>query len=618
MAFAGAEAGASASARPRWRRWLLEAYRELAAKLEAYPLERIGLAMVAAGVVLRLAAPFLMDFRADGNTYTAMGHAWAIGHDFLMPYGEVSTTNPTPPMHSHHYPPAYPFYLGLVFTVFGFGLWQAKIAAVVVALAALGVVYATTRDLYGRVPAALTAGLLAVEPHLVWTTGTGFSENMVLMFFALTMWAILKSLQDDRFIVYAGIFAGLTYLSRASVGYFFVIAGIGGLLWRLTFRGWGVLTNKWYLGAIASFLGIGGAWALRNVMRFGYESRSFSVGEILPFAVPGLLVLAVVLALPFLANPRLRRLPNFLPSFGLGALSGILALVLVMKSAGATFDVLSWRFHPPRWYTSSYVDFVQTYAWERKGEWGAALQRKIPYFILFLLWWAAPLLPESWRAIKRAREESASALFLSVFLVWVIAWIISGMFTVFERVDFISNNHRYVIIGLLPLAWLLVREARLERASTRLRVILLGLSLFAASGAVFFDPVKYSDLRAAEFMDPYLRPGDDVGIGYGGSIKYAFYPYLSDPRSIRVYFCGDVWENGAPVPASDPCIVGAPAANLSAEFILTLGREEPLGYARVGTFQQRFADGGVMPTWLWARDDVVRERGIPTGIEREW
>src|SRR5437899_2829385 len=81
---------------------LLAVWRRFALALEAYPVERIGFAALAAGVVLRLAAPFLMDFRSDGDTYTAMGHAWMLHHSFLMPYGDVTTWLPLPPGYSNH------------------------------------------------------------------------------------------------------------------------------------------------------------------------------------------------------------------------------------------------------------------------------------------------------------------------------------------------------------------------------------------------------------------------------------------------------------------------------------------------------------------------------------
>ena len=524
------------TAHAQTRRGFALTWRRLVETFEAYPLERIGFAAIAAGVVLRMAAPFFMDFRSDGDTYTAMGHAWAVGHEFLMPYGDVTTWGPTPPGYSNHYPPAYPFFLGIVFTLFGFGLWQAKIAAVFVALVSIAVVYATTRDLYGRTAAALTAGITAIEPHLLWVTGAGFSENMVLIFFALTMWAIVRSLKDDRYIVFAGLFAALAYLSRASVGYFFVVAGMGGLLWRFYFRRWKVFTNVWYMLAILIFGSIAFAWAMRNVLLFGWAQET-----------------------------------------------------IVLFGRSYTFDM-------PLWETSSYTRYVQDLALEKSDQWRYALVAKIPFFLAFLGWYALPLLPETWKATKKIRDEETSALWLSVFLVWVIAWAIAGMFWVFEQSSlYWLDNRRYVLIGCLPLLWLAFREARPERASFRIRYILLALSLFAACGATIMSPVKFSDLRAAEHMDQYLQPGDEIAVD-GNTIKYAFYAYLTNPRDVRIYGWG-----------SD---------GYSPDFIVTLKTDVDYGaeYERIGEFRQTYWNGGVMTAYLLGRSDVIDARVIPTGV----
>jgi len=238
------------------------------------------------------------------------------------------------------------------------------------------------------------------------------------------MWAIVRSLKDDRYIVLAGLFAALAYLSRASVGYFFVVAGAGGFLWRFYYRRWKLFTNYWYMLAIAIFLGIAVAWAVRNVLLFGWVQQHVTL-------------------------------------FG-----------------------GSWYVNVPLWETSSYTRWVQNYAMERPGDWRLALLAKVPLFVAFLAWYAIPFLPESWRATKRIREEETSALWLSVFLVWAIAWAIASMFWVFEKSSlYWLDNHRYVVIGLLPLAWLILREARPERASFRARYVVMLVSLFLACAA---------------------------------------------------------------------------------------------------------------------------------------
>lgn len=241
---------------------------------------KLALAAIALGTAAWLAAPAFMDIGYDGNTYVATGHGWSKTRELVLQWGDVLTFHPTGPGHSHHFPPAYPFYLGLVFSAFGYGLAQAKLAGVAASILALAVVYVTSRDLYGHPRALLAAATLALSPWMLWVTGMGFSESLALLFFTLTMWAIVRSLGDERFIVLAGLFAGLAYLSRASMGAFFVIAGTGGLAWRLHHRGWrATLSSPWYGAAILVFGGILLAWASRNVALFGWPNWETSPGS---------------------------------------------------------------------------------------------------------------------------------------------------------------------------------------------------------------------------------------------------------------------------------------------------------------------------------------------------
>jgi 4-amino-4-deoxy-L-arabinose transferase-like glycosyltransferase len=131
------------------------------------------------------------------------------------------------------------------------------------------VVWLTTRDLFGNDAALLAAGAVSLE----WTgalfgTWDGYAENLVIITFTLTLWAIVRALRDDRFLVLAGLFAGAGYLSKASLGWFFLIAGLGGFVWRLLYRGVGVLRNRWYWAAIGVFGLIFGLWSLRNLTLF--------------------------------------------------------------------------------------------------------------------------------------------------------------------------------------------------------------------------------------------------------------------------------------------------------------------------------------------------------------
>lgn len=434
--------------------------------------EAIAIAVIAIGVVARVAAAFTMDVRSDGNTYAAMAHALVEHGRFLMPWGDVTTWSRLPPQPSHHYPPLYPAYVALFYKAFGFGLWQTKLASVVAALIVLPVVFFTTRDLFGRSTALLTTGLVAAEPHLVWVAGTGFSENLVLAFFALTMWGILKSLREPRFIVVAGLAAGLAYLTRASVGTFFVVAGMGGFLWRFAYVRWRVFTDRWYLAAIGVFGVIFLSWATRNFLLFGWATQT----------LPG-----------------------------------------------------GYAVRVPDWQTSSYVSFVLRYALDHPALWAEALSKKSLLFTAYLLAYAMPFLPEARRAYQRIRDEDESALWLSVFLVFVLAWLITSMFWVYEQTSiYWWDNHRYVAIAYLPLAWLLFRRAEPAHGGFRARYLVVIVALLAATAYVHAKPTQYAEARVAEALVPMLEPGDEIAVD-GNTIKYAFYAYMTDPLSVTIY-----------------------------------------------------------------------------------
>ena len=318
-------------------------------------------AAVALGVAMWFVAPFFMDLTYDANAYVATGHGFARTGELVLEWGDVLTWGLTGPGHSHHFPPAYPLYLGFFFKAFGYGLAQAKVAAVLMSLATLAVVYATTRDLYGQTPALVTAGVVALSPHVLWVTGMGFSENLAMLLFTLTMWGIVRSLKDERYIVLAGIFAGLAYLARSSMGLFFVIAGGAGLCWRLYHRGWRrTLSSPWYGAAIVLFGLIVGAWAWRNVVLFEWPNWETSPGvrgipewiwDHKPAFVAGLIVrtpllLAVAAPLVAFAWPEARRSWRRIRDEQTSALW--LSVVLVML-LGIIFSAAYFSMGPSRY-----------------------------------------------------------------------------------------------------------------------------------------------------------------------------------------------------------------------------------------------------------------------------
>ena len=486
-------------------------------------LARLAVVVLVAGLALRALAPFAMDVWEDGGEYVAMGHAWAREGAFVLPYGEDrGPSSPTgEPGHSHHYPPMWPLLLGLVYRAAGFGLAQTKVALALASLATVAVVHLATRDLYGPRVALMTSALVAVEPHLVWATGRGYSENLALAFFALTLWAILRSLRDERFVVLAGLFAALAYLTRSSMGPFFLVAGFAGLAWRLRHRGAArTFGSRHYLAAAGVFGAGVGAWSWRNLSLFGW----------------------------------------------------------------------------PHWQTSAYLQHATSYALAHPALLLQGLALKGLFFGGLLALYALPFLPQLREAWRRRGEEDASALLLALGLVFLLAWWLTALLWPLEsHVSWLfPEHHRYVVVALVPLAWLALRGMRPDREAL-LRWGAAAVVLLLASTAVTLGPMRDSEARAAEWLRPHLREGDRVGLWFLST--YEPYPFLA----------------GTGVTLYQRHMVDEP------EFVLARVPHEEEGYVVVAQVHQNVLLKEDRPAFVLAREDVAQARGLPQGvIVRAW
>ena len=230
-------------------------------------------AVLAVGIGMRVVALFTGRVASDGASYAVMADSLWVHGEFIMPLGE-SWSDSWTPEYSHHYSPAYPVFL-LPFVVLG-GLnpWSVKLASLLSGFLLIAGVHRTTRDLYGQEKGLLVAAAVAVDPMLVLATGTGYSENFLTLFFVLTIWAILRSLKDPRYMVLAGFFAGVAYLTKGVMGWFFLIAGLAGLAWRFHYVRWRVFRDRHYVVAILIFGSFVVGWATRNLVRFWDGSAS--------------------------------------------------------------------------------------------------------------------------------------------------------------------------------------------------------------------------------------------------------------------------------------------------------------------------------------------------------
>jgi len=235
-------------------------------------LVHLYIALIILGVAFRAWSAAVSALGWDGTFYIAMGDSFrSSGFAFDLPLGDYMTDT-IDPASSHHYSPLFPMYLAAWFSAGGCSIPVAKAAAFTMSILALAVVYWCTADLFGRKNGLLVTALMSLDSMLIISTGNVLAENLVLPFFALTMWAIVRGIKDDRYIVLAGLFAGMTYLAKASMGYFFIIAGLGGLGWRFYYMRWDVFRNRHYLLGIALFGMLVGGWSLRNIMMFGWPN----------------------------------------------------------------------------------------------------------------------------------------------------------------------------------------------------------------------------------------------------------------------------------------------------------------------------------------------------------
>jgi 4-amino-4-deoxy-L-arabinose transferase-like glycosyltransferase len=194
----------------------------------------------------------------DGLTYQQMAQSFLANREFIVDG-----------LYTHHFSPVFPMYLSLFYTFLPVHLGT-QIADFVIFALSLVIVFFVTKSLYGVTPALISTGLVATIPSFIFSTSRNYAEPIVLILYTLTVFFIFESLKPEKGnrIILAGLFAGLGFLTKASLGYFFIITGIAGFLWRFYYMKWRVFKNKNYLIAIAVFFALLSTWTLRNLVLF--------------------------------------------------------------------------------------------------------------------------------------------------------------------------------------------------------------------------------------------------------------------------------------------------------------------------------------------------------------
>lgn len=331
------------------------------------------LALMVAGVSLRLLHIGGDSIAADSAWYASMAESLHRFGDLRIPW----QSTPESVLYTQHFPPLFPAFLALFFLPAGPSFLAIQIAGFAAAAFFVAVSFFCTRDLYGRGPAFAVGAVAATLPTLLFFDHEALSETFVAALFALTIWAILKSLQKPPFIVLAGIFAGLGYLAKASMGPFFLLAGGAGFLWRFLYVRWRIFQDRWYLLAAGIFALFVLPWAARNVLRHGWPNwqtqKAASIAldalwqrEGWPLLVLGALgwvgLILALQALPFLVGAA-RTVRDWRSDRTSGLLLAVVTPLLVAGFFIAAFSVVEkfevvYSPHPARYAITPIVPLL--------------------------------------------------------------------------------------------------------------------------------------------------------------------------------------------------------------------------------------------------------------------
>ena len=496
-------------------------------------LRTVLLYAVGLGLALRLLAVLLQGVPGpDGPYYMAMGASVAQGQGFLIPYAPPGPV--LGPQPSHHYAPLWPLTLALGYTIAGFSFATSMAVSLLVSFLFVLVVFLTTRDLLGTPKAWIVTAVVALSAELIELTDQVYSENLLALCYVATIWAILRSLKDERFIVLAGVFAAAGYLTKASVGYFFFLAGAAGFLWRFSYVRWGILRDRYYLAAIGLFGTIAGSWVLRNLTTFGWPNWqtspkndaavAFGFTEPLQF-LPALGVKVVLFAL-FFATLGLFFAPQILRAVRRWREEEVSALWLAVVLPAilgvvfaAAFELYEPSFVTPLWaghlryVVMAFVPLL----------WLALRDADVPSEVPWRRWLAS-------LGRLRPRLPSRRSLLVRLALVGL-----AGLtFYAYDR-----------MVGLILLAGaVLAPSLSVPRVRARVVVgLVLVLALTSVNAATFTQ--RAPEFAAGATLADLAQSGDVVAL-VGRVDVVSMYPYLSDRNLTFVQ-----WDLGSNVTGAD-------------------------------------------------------------------
>ncbi|OGY44910.1 MAG: hypothetical protein A2729_03970 [Candidatus Buchananbacteria bacterium RIFCSPHIGHO2_01_FULL_39_14] len=244
------------------------------AKNRYYILAAIGL-LAAFLIFFRLGR---FDLRTDDVLYSLR----SIGYiDFLDSNLQTSPftwfeKNPWWSRLSFHDAPPLVFLIQFIFfKILGVSLISARLPFAFAGLGSIILVYFIGRRLYHEKIGLLAAFLLTIFTYQTWASRVGYLEPMALFFALFTFLFFLKGLENDKFFLWFGVFAGLALLSKYTA-IFVLIAALA----YLFFENKKLLFNKNLIIGLILTIFIFSPVIIYNLMMFsarGHFDLQFSI-----------------------------------------------------------------------------------------------------------------------------------------------------------------------------------------------------------------------------------------------------------------------------------------------------------------------------------------------------
>ncbi|MDP3729702.1 MAG: glycosyltransferase family 39 protein [bacterium] len=231
----------------------------------------------------------------------------------------------------HDHPPLVFAVQGLFMKIFGESAWAFRLPSALLGIITVYLIYLIGKRLYSENAGLIASGLYAVTLNSVYIFRTGLQEPYVIFFMVLASYLFLRSLEEEKYLVWTGIVLGLGFLTKYTM---FIMVPVF-LLYLVLFNRRSFASRYFWIGTFFAIV-VFSPVLIYNMMlykTFGHFDFQFSfiagqnpeVWQVAPGKEIGSLK---------------DRLENYIPR-NIAAHSGILLIVFILSFIG--YCSLFWK-----------------------------------------------------------------------------------------------------------------------------------------------------------------------------------------------------------------------------------------------------------------------------------